>query len=134
MTLYELNPAEYNMKLAAKLKEMEEFEAPAWSVFVKTGVGKVRPPAEADFWQKRAASILRQIYMNKIVGVNKLKTRYGNKKNRGCKPEEFRKASGKIIRTMLQQADKAGLTEKVKIPKAGRKLTKKGKEFLDSIN
>lgn len=121
MALHDTNPAEYNAKLAAKLKEMDEFEAPEWSLFVKTGAGKVRPPAEEDFWQKRAASILRQIYINKIVGVNRLKTRYGNRKKRGSQPEEFRKASGKIIRTMLQQAEKAGLLEKVKIPKAGRK-------------
>lgn len=131
--LYDLNPAEYNAKLAAKLKEIDEFETPDWSVFVKSGAGQVRPPAEEDFWQKRAASILRQIYIKKIVGVNKLKTRYGNRKKRGSQPEEFRRGSGKIIRTILQQADKAGFTEKVKIPKAGRKLTKKGKEFMDSI-
>ena len=85
-----------------------------------------------DFWYKRAASILRQIYIRKNIGVNRLKVRYGGKKNRGVKPSEFRKGSGKIIRTILQQAEKAGFVEKTEKPK-GRKLTEKGKKFLESI-
>ena len=50
----------------------------------------------------------------------------------------FAKASGKIIRTMLQQAEKAGLLEKVKDLKNGkrfgRKLTVKGTQFLEAVN
>ncbi|KHO50477.1 MAG: small subunit ribosomal protein S19e [archaeon GW2011_AR13] len=73
------------------------------------------------------------------VGVSRLRTKYGSKKNRGFKPEEFRKASGKIIRTILQQSDLAGLTEiakdvrGVKSKRPGRQLTAKGKIFLESI-
>ena len=105
--------------------------------FVKSGVAKKRPTDEEDFWHKRTASILRQIYLNKIVGVSRLRTRYGSKKNRGMKPERFRKASGKMIRTMLQQAEAAGLLEKflevVKGKRLGRQLTAKGKEFLEGV-
>ena len=100
---------------------------------LKTSVARERPPAERDFWYKRAASILRQIYIHNIVGVNRLRTRYGGRKNRGMKPEEFRKGSGKMIRTILQQAEKAGFVEKIKGKKSGRKLTEKGREFLESI-
>lgn len=139
-TVYELNPQEYNLKLAEALKSIPEFEIPSWSKFVKSGPSKERPIEDNDFWYKRAASVLRQIYKNKIVGVERLRTKYGSKKNRGGKPEEFRKASGKIIRTILQQSDKAGFTELakeikgVKGKKPGRQLTEKGKEFLESIN
>jgi len=49
------------------------------------------------------------------------------------KPPEFRKGGGKIIRTILQQAEKAGLLEKVKEKKSGRQLTKEGKELLEGI-
>ncbi|MFH1947003.1 MAG: 40S ribosomal protein S19, partial [Candidatus Magasanikbacteria bacterium] len=82
-TVYELPAGEYNSKLAEALKKIEEFKQPEWAQFTKTGVAKQRPPQEPDFWYKRAASILRQIYINKVVGVNRLKTRYGSKKNRG---------------------------------------------------
>lgn len=138
-TVYELNPQEYNLKLAEALKSVPEFEQPAWSRIVKSGPSKERPIEDNDFWYKRASSVLRQIYKNKIVGVERLRTKYGSKKNRGGKPEEFRKASGKIIRTILQQSDKAGFTEiakeikGVKDKKPGRQLTEKGKEFLESI-
>tara|TARA_Y100000310_G_scaffold3354_2_gene4290 strand:+ start:808 stop:1392 length:585 start_codon:yes stop_codon:yes gene_type:complete len=133
--VYELNADEYNKLLANALKQIEEFKAPEWSYFVKTGVSRIKPPQEEDFWFKRAASILRQAYVKNIVGVNRLKTRYGSKYNRGMKPERFRKASGKMIRIMLQQAETAGLLEKYNKPgkRAGRKLTAKGKELMDSI-
>lgn len=137
--VYELNAQEYNLKLAVALKKVSEIKEPEWVAYVKSGAAKERPIEDPDFWYKRTASILRQIYKRKIVGVNKLKTKYGSKKNRGFKPEKFRKASGKIIRTILQQTDEAGLTEKAKEikgvrgKKPGRELTAKGKELLEGI-
>lgn len=132
MGIYDLSPGEYNTKLAEALKKFSEFEAPIWSNFVKTSVARARPPTE-EFWHKRAASILRQMYIRGVIGVARLRTRYGGRKKRGMKPEEFRKASGKIIRLILQQAEKAGLAEKSTGKKAGRKLTDKGIKFLESI-
>ncbi len=138
MGVYETESQAYNLKLAKALEKMPEFKEPEWAAFVKSGPSKQRPIEDFEFWHKRAASILRQIYKNKIVGVNRLRTRYGSRKDRGFQPPEFRRAGGKIIRTILQQADKAGLTEKtitkIKGRRAGRQLTKKGKELLDSIN
>lgn len=137
--VYELNAQEYNQKLAKALKEIPEFKAPEWVEFVKSGPAKERPIAEEDFWYKRAASILRQIYKKGVVGTQRLRTKYGSKKNRGYAPEEFRKASGKIIRVILQQADAAGLTEiskavrGIRQRKPGRTLTEKGKTFLESV-
>jgi len=139
-SVYEINAHEYNQKLAVALKEIPEFAQPEWAKFVKSGAAKERPIDDPEFWYKRAASVLRQIYKKKIVGVNRLRTKYGSKKNRGMKPEEFRKGSGKIIRTILQQADKAGFTEiakdikDVRSRRPGRQLTKKGKDFLEAIN
>ncbi|MFH1501284.1 MAG: 30S ribosomal protein S19e [archaeon] len=132
MAVFEVNAIKFNEKLAAELKKIKEFEAPEWTKFVKTSVAKERPPQDPDFWYKRAASILRQIYIKGVVGVNRLKTRYGGRYDRGSKPDVFRKGSGKIIRTILQQAEAAGLLEKIKGKKTGRKLTKKGVDFLES--
>lgn len=133
--VYEMPAEEYNNKLAEALKNIPEFKQPLWSIFVKTGPAKIKPPQDPLFWYKRAASILRQIYVHKAVGVNRLKTRYGGKKNRGMKPEKFVRASGKIIRTILQQGEKAGLLEKYNESgkRAGRKLTKLGNELLEDI-
>lgn len=138
--IYELNSQEYNLKLAEALKKIPEFKEPEWAQFVKSGPAKERPIDDPDFWYKRSASILKQIYLKKIVGVNRLRTKYGSRKNRGVKPEKFRKSSGKIIRTILQQCDAAGFTEIAKVirgvrsKKPGRQLTGNGKIFLESIN
>ena len=139
MTIYNIDAQEFNLKLAEALKQVPEFEQPEWVGFVKSGPAKERPIDDPDFWHKRAASILKQIYGKKIVGVNRLRTKYGSKKNRGAQPEIFKKAGGKIIRTILQQSDKAGFTEIAKTVKGvrkrkpGRQLTQKGKEFLEEI-
>ena len=137
--VYEINPQEFNDKLAEALKKISEFEQPEWARFAKSGPSKERPPEDLDFWHKRAASILRQIYLHKIVGVNRLRTKYGSKQNRGMRPEKFKKSGGKIIRVILQQADKAGFTEVakqirgIKGRRIGRQLTKKGIEFLEAV-
>ena len=139
MTIYNIDAQEFNLKLAEALKEVSEFEKPEWVEFVKSGSAKERPIDDFDFWHKRTASILKQIYKKKIVGVNRLRTKYGSKKNRGAQPEIFKKAGGKIIRTILQQSDKAGFTEIAKTVKGvrkrkpGRQLTQRGKEFLEEI-
>lgn len=133
-TVYEMPADKYNEKLADALKKIEAFKQPEWSFFVKTGISRQRPPEGNEFWFRRAASILRQIYVHKIVGVNRLRTRYGGRQNRGMKPERFKKGSGKIIRTILQQAESVGLLEKVmKGKRFGRQLTEEGKEFLERI-
>jgi small subunit ribosomal protein S19e len=128
-----IEPGKYNKILAEALKKIPEFKKPEWVDFVKTGTNKVRPTIEEDFWQKRAASILRQIYIKGILGVQRMRTRYGGRKNRGVKPSMFVKGGGKIIRVILQQAEAAGLAEKVKGKRSGRQLTKKGKDFMEEL-
>ncbi len=138
MAVYDFNQQEYNLKLAEALKKIPEFKKPEWVDFVKSSSSKERPIDDEDFWHKRAASILKQLYKRKIVGVNRLRTKYGSKKNRGYQPETFKKAGGKIIRTIFQQSDEAGLTEIIKSKrgtkiKSGRQLTKKGEAFMGDI-
>lgn len=138
-SVYEIPAQEYNLKLADALKKLEEFTEPEWAKFVKSSPSKERPIDDPDFWHKRAASILRQIYKKNIVGVNRLRTKYGSRKNRGFRPEKFQRAGGKIIRTILQQSDAAGFTEiakdikNVKSRRPGRQLTEKGKKFLEEV-
>jgi len=128
-----IEPGKYNKLLAEALKKVPEFKKPEWVDFVKTGTNRQRPSSEEDFWQKRAASVLKQLYVKGIAGVQRLRTRYGGRKDRGMKPAKFVKGGGKIIRVILQQADLAGFTEKIKGKKSGRELTKKGRDFLESL-
>lgn len=128
-----IEAGKYNTLLADALKKSGDFERPTWLAFVKSGAGKMRPIDEPDFWYKRGASILRQLYIRGIIGVGRMRTRYGHRKNRGMQPAIHYKGSGKIIRLLVQQAEAAGLVEKVKGKRSGRQLTIKGKELLESV-
>ena len=91
-----------------------------------------RIPLQDDWWYRRAASILRIIALRGPIGVSKLRTRYGGKKNRGVRPERFRIASGNIIRKILQQLDSASLSKQAVIGvHKGRVITPSGQKLLD---
>jgi small subunit ribosomal protein S19e len=133
ITPHEISSQKFIPALAEELKKMPEFKIPEWAFYVKTGTSRARPPIKEDWWYMRASSILRSLYMKGIIGVSRLRNKYGSRKNRGMQPEKFFKSSGKIIRVILQQSGKAGLTEVIKDPKAGRRLTKKGKAFMEEL-
>ena len=127
-TVYDVPPSKLIEKVAKKLKEMD-IDKPEWVDFVKTGAHKERRPHDPDWWYIRCASILRKIYINGPVGVERLRTAYGGRKNRGHKPERFVKASGNIIRKALQALEKLDLVTKTK---EGRVITPKGQSLLDN--
>ena len=129
----DVNPQKFIENLAKKIKEIKEFSMPEWAKYVKTSRAKEKPPDNPDWWYIRAASILRKLYIKGIVGVERLRKEYKRKKRNKAYPAQVYKAGGKIIRNILQQAEKAGFVEKVEKPKKGRQLTKKGKEFLEKL-
>jgi small subunit ribosomal protein S19e len=133
VSVKDVDPQKLVEKLKEELKKIEEIKEPNWAKFVKSGTHRQRPPEQKDFWYIRAASILRRIYLDGPVGVERLRNYYGGKKNYGQAPEHFVKSSGKIIRTILQQLENAGLVEKESGKKKGRKITPKGRKFLDRI-
>lgn len=129
-----VNSQEFIQVCKEELKKFKEIKPPEWARFTKTGVHKKFPPQEEDWWYTRVASILRRIYLDGPVGVERLKTYYGGKKERGHKPEKFKKAGGKIIRKCLQQLETIGFIEKNKnSKKKGRVITEEGKKFLRKV-
>lgn len=131
MTVREVDSKALLARLKEELKKLNELQPPQWSHFVKTGVHKERLPEQPDWWYARAASLLRRIYIDGPVGISRLRSYYGGRQNRGQAPEHFRKAGGKILRTILQQLEQAGLVRKVE--RRGRKLTQKGAAMLDNL-
>jgi len=131
---YDVNPNELIKQLALKLKEYDAIKPPAWSGFVKTGAHKQRPPVQRDWWFTRCAAILRSVYVKGPIGVEKLRTKYGGRRDMGVKPEKFYKGSGAIIRKCLQQLEASGLITKVSHKKRkGREVTSKGMSLIDRI-
>jgi small subunit ribosomal protein S19e len=134
-TVYDVDANIIIEEAAKELSKLENMKSPEWSTFVKTGPGRDRIPAREDWWYVRAAAVLRTIYRSKgPIGVQKLRIKYGGKKNRGHKPSKFYRASGKIIRLILQQLEKEELLEKKDVGvHKGRVISKKGKSLLDKV-
>jgi small subunit ribosomal protein S19e len=132
MTIYDVDPTDLIEEVGKELKNIESIKPPAWATIVKTGASRERPPQRNDWWFVRAASVLRKIALKGPIGVGKLRTLYGGLKNRGHKPEQFRKSSGNIIRKIMQQLEKAELvkTGNKGIHK-GRIITPKGIKLME---
>lgn len=132
--IFTVEPNEFIKSLAEELKSVKEIQPPEWSKFCKTGVHKERCPVEQDWWHIRAAAVLRSIFRLGPIGTEKLRTKYGGRKDRGNKPEHQRKGSGSIIRKILQQLEAAKLVKQdaVGVHK-GRVVTKEGKMLLNKV-
>jgi len=132
--ILKVNPNELIHKTADELKKHKLVHPTEWSRFVKTGMHKERFPDNADWWYHRSAAILRAIAKLGPIGTEKLRTKYGGLKGRGHKPEHFYKASGSIIRKILQQLEKSELIKSTqKGAHKGRVLTPKGTSLVDKI-
>ncbi|MBM4240442.1 MAG: 30S ribosomal protein S19e [Euryarchaeota archaeon] len=130
-TIYDV-PADLLIKeIAKELDKEKKVTPPEWAKFVKTGVHKERRPEDPDWWYTRCASILRRVYIDGPVGVGSLRSYYGGKKDRGSRPEKFRRGSGAIIRGALHQLEDVGFIEKIE---DGRIITPKGRSFLDKVS
>ncbi|MGQ9479133.1 MAG: 30S ribosomal protein S19e [Thermoproteota archaeon] len=119
-------------RLAEYLREnVKEVSMPQWAFFVKTGSHRERPPDRLDWWYLRAASLLRRLYVKGPMGVSRLRKVYGGRKKYPMRRAHKVRAGGKIIRTILQQLEAAGLVRKTS---KGRWLTPKGVSLLDRIS
>ncbi len=127
MGVKDVEATDFINKVAEKLED--ETEKPHWANFVKTGVAKERAPTQENWWFIRSASILRKLYLKQPLGVQRLRKIYGSAKNLGHQPHHHRKASGAVIRRILQQLEEKGYIEKR--DRKGRFLTPEGRSFLD---
>jgi small subunit ribosomal protein S19e len=89
------------------------------------------PPEDPDWWFTRAAAVLRRVYVDGPLGVERMRSFYGGNKNRGSRPNAFRKGSGSILRKSLQQLEAAGL---ILHDKTGRRISPEGMKFLDNLS
>merc|ERR1719453_1894178 len=100
----------------------------------KTGITKEQAPYDADWFYVRAASMARQIYLHKGLGVGAFKRCYGGRKPRGTCKEHFANSSGSVARHVLKQLESAGLVEmNDEGDEKGRKISEVGQRDLDVI-
>jgi len=131
-TVFDIPADEFITKLADKLEKDDNIKTPEANIFSRTSVSRENPPIQSNWWYIRCASILRKIYLNNVIGTEKLKSMYGGKRDRGSKKYKTRAGSGTVVRRALQQLEKSGYVTKVK--GKGRTLTSKGRSFLDKLS
>lgn len=134
-SIYDVSPNELIERAAVELAKMPEIAPPEWAKFVKTGHFRQRPPEREDWWYMRSAAVLRSVYKLGPIGVSKLRTKYGGKKDRGHQPAKFFRAGGNILRKVLQQLESAQLVKQATIGvHKGRVVTPKGRSLLDKLS
>lgn len=125
-------PAALLPRLAAELKSRNAVSPPTWAAFVKTGVHKQRAPVDPEWWYLRSASVLRKVYLKRAIGVSRLSSEYGGKRDRGSAPYHARTGSRAVLREIVQQLEKAGLLQPYK--GRGRRVTASGQKLLDAVS
>ena len=125
-------PALLLPQLAIELKNRQAVEPPPWAKFVKTGVHKQRAPAQTDWWYLRSASVLRKVFVQGHIGVARLSTEYGGKRDRGSAPYHAYSGSRSVLREILHQLEKSGLVQPYKT--RGRRVSPEGQKLLAAVS
>ncbi|PSQ17009.1 30S ribosomal protein S19e [Halobacteriales archaeon QS_8_69_26] len=132
-TMYDVPVEALIEAVAEDFADRDAIARPDWAQFVKSGSNRELPPEQEDFWERRAASVLRKVAKDGPVGVGRLRTEYGGAKqgsNRYRVAGTHRSdASGKVIREILVQLEKADLVRRAE--GEGRRITPEGQSFLD---
>jgi small subunit ribosomal protein S19e len=133
VTVYDVPADELIDELADRLAD--RIEEPEWITYAKTGSTRELPPQQDDFWYVRAASLLRKVAMNGPIGVERLSTEYGGRKQGSTRyrvaAEHREDGSKNVIRTILQQLADEDLVTVAQ--GEGRKVTPEGQSFLDDV-
>ena len=130
VTVYDVPADKLIEKLAAKLRAIETVKPPEWAEFAKTGRHTEKAPVQDDWWQTRAASVLRKVAIKGPIGTSRLAAEYGGFADRGSKPNKAVKGSRSVARKCLMQLEAGGLVAKDK--NNGRIVTPKGQALLDA--
>ncbi|KAF1990369.1 40S ribosomal protein S19-B [Aulographum hederae CBS 113979] len=117
---------------ASFLKRQGKLPIPGYVDTVKTGHAKELPPQSPDWFYIRAASVARNCYLHKSVGVGRLARVHGSVKNRGSRPNHHVDGSRSVNRKVMQALEQIGVIEKDE-EKGGRRITVSGQRDLDRI-
>eukprot|EP00158_Paraphelidium_tribonemae_P000380 Partr_v1_DN21936_c0_g1_i1_m64415 putative Ribosomal protein S19 len=131
VTVKDVEPNALIVAYAAHLKRSGKLEVPKWVDLVKTGTYKELSPYDPDWFYVRVASLARQVYLRKGLGVGTLTRFHGGKLRRGNRPNHHAHGSGSVVRKALQALEKLKLVEVN--PHGGRMITQIGQQELDRI-
>ncbi|KAK1933435.1 putative 40S ribosomal protein S19 [Babesia divergens] len=131
-SLKDCNPDVFIAAFAQQMELKNYIDPPKWIDYAKTSVAKELAPQNPKWFYIRSAAILRHLYFHPDEGIGRLRRVYSSRKRRGCAPNHSCLASGKIIRTIVQQLEANGFLEKSKDNK-GRRLSRRGCNIVNEF-
>jgi small subunit ribosomal protein S19e len=126
-------PADILISRLAEMLKNENIARPDWTMYVKTGSHKQRPPQDKEWWYKRCASVFRKIYLHGPIGINDLRIDYGGAKAVGYALSHHRDAGGAIIRHAIHELEKVEKKGRVVTHAGMKKLDRLASEILDEL-
>jgi len=130
-TGYDIPGQQLVTQLAEGLKDLDALQAPEWAAYAKTATHKERAPVQRDWWYHRAASVLRKLYLHGPIGTERLARHYSGAKDGGSKPYHSHPGGRKVLRTIMQQLEVAGLVTANK--GRGRTVSPQGQSLLNNM-
>jgi small subunit ribosomal protein S19e len=119
-------------RLASKLSSVEAIKQPDWAKFAKTGSHREKGPARNDWWIIRVAAVLRKVYLNGPIGVERLSAEYGGRCDHGSAPYHAVRGSRAVARAVVKQLEAGKL---IKIERGrGRSVTSTGQALIDNTS
>ncbi|MGP6220604.1 30S ribosomal protein S19e [Caldiplasma sukawensis] len=114
-------------KMKEELQKDEKISEPEWTKYLKAGSHREKSWTQDDWYYRRLASTLRKVYVKGKIGIQKISSDYGGKRDKGSAMYHPVEGSRYIIRKMFQKLEELGYLEKTK---EGRKVTPKGEAFM----
>ena len=128
--IQDVDANEWIEAFAQHLKAQGKLEMPEFVDYAKTGISRILPPSNPDWFYIKSAAVLRRIYIRPFTGIGGLKKVFGSTWGQS-RPLHFKKASGSVIRKSLQGLE--GLNLIAKSDDEGRVITKSGRRDCDRI-
>lgn len=128
--IYEVRPEKFNEALKSYIKSTNKVVPPQDHDIMKTGEGRQQAPTEDDWYFTRMASIMRQISIRGEVTPEFLAEKYGNRKNRGCRPSKYVGAYRELGVSVLENLKNMGW---INTESSQDMLTEKGKTVVREI-
>jgi small subunit ribosomal protein S19e len=131
-TAYDVPANKLIERLATKLTSYDAIKQPDWAKFAKTGTHREKGPSRTDWWTLRVAAVLRKVYMNGPIGVERLAAEYGGRRDHGSAPYHAVRGSRALARAVIRQLEASKLvkTERGR----GRSVSNTGQSLVDNTS
>ncbi|MBN3275272.1 RS19 protein, partial [Polyodon spathula] len=131
VTVKDVNQQDFVIALSAFLKKSGKLKVLGWVDIMKLAKHKELAPSDENWYDTRASSMVRHLYLRGGAGVGFMTKIYGGRQRNGVYHSHFSCGSKSMACRMLQSLEVLKMVEKD--PNCGSRLTPQGQRDLDRI-